>query len=210
MLTAHGKSLPPPRRSIAAPPHPMAPDLTIDPPGKVPFQRPNINPRLSRTLSRRKGELTPWHPDFASQTDAARYPSWPNRNPAPSCPGSVRSDPLRVPTAMRLRNRRKSDDSLARGRLAWSTTNHDDIQEWAAAWDATPIVIPRIGQPYGGNPLSLLQANGDSPPSQYEHVNWNRWFELFEAHRLCFVWWSRLADGTVCPEFRLAHREQGA
>lgn len=108
---------------------------------------------------------------------------------------------------MRLRNRRRSDDSVARGRLAWSTTDHEDIQEWAAAWNAAPIVIPRNERPYGGSPLSLLRANGDPPASRYEQVDWGSWFEVFEAHRLCFIWWSRRADNTVCPEFRLAHRE---
>jgi hypothetical protein len=74
------------------------------------------------------------------------------------------------------------------------TTNHEIIQRWAAARQATPATVP--GRPHGDRPGVLtfdFPINGRN--ARLQLIDWSAWFKSFDERGLNFIYQETRSDG---------------
>lgn len=89
------------------------------------------------------------------------------------------------------------------------TRDHDTIRQWADARRAQPATVP--GSRHDGH-LGVLRFDFPGYGGQdLEHVDWDQWFETFDARNLEFVYQEHKTDGGDSNFFILRNpdREDG-
>lgn len=69
------------------------------------------------------------------------------------------------------------------------TTDHDTIRRWAQEREGRPAVIRTEGE--GG----ILRIDFGEPEDELEQIDWQEFFEIFEANGLSFLYQDKTADG---------------
>lgn len=89
------------------------------------------------------------------------------------------------------------------------TRDERTIVEWAAARDATPLVV----KDDQGDRLDtlILDFPGQAPPAEGRTVSWDEWMRIFTTTDVRFVFQEHTNDGAVSRYYRLdpSSREEG-
>lgn len=70
-----------------------------------------------------------------------------------------------------------------------TTTDHDEIRRWAEARDGHPARVK--GQGEGG----ILRIDFGEPEDSLEEIDWDTFFEIFDANDLAFLYQEKTQDG---------------
>lgn len=76
------------------------------------------------------------------------------------------------------------------------TTNHAEIKRWVEERGGFPAAVKRTER---GDDLGILRIDfpGYSGESSLDRVEWEDWFDTFEAKELAFLHQDHTADGAV-------------
>ena len=90
-----------------------------------------------------------------------------------------------------------------------TTTDHDQIRDWAEEHDAAPASVRGTGDGQLGV-LTLDMVGHGAGEEELEHVSWDDWFAAFEDNDLAFVYQETKASGEDSTFFRLVDRDSAA
>lgn len=87
------------------------------------------------------------------------------------------------------------------------TTDHEQIRRWGTERGGHPAHVKGTGH---GRDLGVLRIDfpGFSGDDTLEQVEWNEWFEAFDAKRLAFLYQERTADGEISRFNKLVSRDE--
>lgn len=87
-----------------------------------------------------------------------------------------------------------------------TTTDHGEIREWAEAHGGRPARVRGTGD--GGDGAGVLRIDfpGGAGEERLEHVDWDTWFDTFEASNLAALYQREKADGSDSTFFKLIER----
>lgn len=85
-----------------------------------------------------------------------------------------------------------------------TTTNHDEIRQWAEARGGRPASVKGTG---GDDEAGILRINfpGGAEDS-LEDISWEAFFKAFEANNLAFLYQEETASGDESRFFKLVNR----
>jgi hypothetical protein len=66
-----------------------------------------------------------------------------------------------------------------------ATTDHDEIRRWVEERGGRPARVKDTGGP--GDP-GILRIDFGDPDESLEEIDWDTWFEAFEANNLAFLY----------------------
>jgi hypothetical protein len=89
------------------------------------------------------------------------------------------------------------------------TTDHDEIRDWVEERGGFPAHVKSTG---GKNDLGVLRIDfpGYSGKDSLERIDWERWFEAFDANGLAFLHQDETAEGKESRFNKLVSRERAA
>jgi hypothetical protein len=90
-----------------------------------------------------------------------------------------------------------------------TTTDHDEIRRWVEQHDGKPAIVKGTEDRQGGGVLRI-DFPGGAGEDQLEHVDWDRWFKVFEDSGLAFLYQEHKASGEDSTFFKLVNRERAA
>jgi hypothetical protein len=70
-----------------------------------------------------------------------------------------------------------------------TTTDHDEIREWAESREGRPSVIRTDGK--GG----VLRLDFGEKEEEFEEIEWDEFFKIFEESKLAFLYQDETKDG---------------
>lgn len=87
-----------------------------------------------------------------------------------------------------------------------TTTDHDEIREWAEARNAQPACVRATG---GKGDVGMIRLDfpGFSGADSLEPIEWDEWFEAFDANGLALIYQDTTADGEQSNFNKLVSRE---
>lgn len=75
-----------------------------------------------------------------------------------------------------------------------TTTDHEKIRQWAEERGGYPA---RVHKTANWDDLGILRIEFRDPDDKLERLEWNAFFETFEADNLAFVYQEKTADGSM-------------
>lgn len=90
---------------------------------------------------------------------------------------------------------------------ASKTTDHNEIRKWAEERGGVPATVKRTKS--GGEPgLLRIDFPEASQPEEFEHIDWDDFFEKFEESNLAFLYQEKTADGKVSRFNKFVSRDE--
>jgi len=83
-----------------------------------------------------------------------------------------------------------------------TTTDHDEIRQWAEARDGHPALIRTKGK--GG----VLRIDFGEPEENLEPVEWDEFFRVFDESDVAFLYQDKTADGKPSRFNRFVSRDE--
>jgi hypothetical protein len=89
---------------------------------------------------------------------------------------------------------------------AHTTTDHDEIRQWAEERGASPACVRRTG---GDGDVGMIRLDfpGYSGAQSLEHISWDEWFQKFDESNLALVYQETTARGQKSNFNKLIGRE---
>lgn len=89
---------------------------------------------------------------------------------------------------------------------AKATTSHEEIRRWVEARGGQPACVKGTG---GKGDVGMLRIDfpGFSGEQSLQHIDWDAWFEAFDANELAFLYQEKTADGKESRFNKLVARE---
>jgi hypothetical protein len=72
---------------------------------------------------------------------------------------------------------------------AKTTTNHNEIRNWAEARKGSPAVISTRGE------RGLLRIDFGDKEEEFDEIDWNGFFRIFDENKLAFLYQDETMDG---------------
>ncbi len=82
-----------------------------------------------------------------------------------------------------------------------TTTDHDDIREWAEARDGHPAKVDTGGE--GG----ILRIDFGEKEDNLTPIEWDEFFEIFDENKLAFLYQDETSDGGQSRFNKFVNRE---
>jgi hypothetical protein len=82
-----------------------------------------------------------------------------------------------------------------------TTTDHDEIREWAEARDGHPAKVDTGGE--GG----ILRIDFGKPEDNLEAIEWDEFFAIFDENNLAFLYQDKTADGSESRFNKFVNRD---
>ncbi|QQR38036.1 hypothetical protein [Devosia rhizoryzae] len=82
-----------------------------------------------------------------------------------------------------------------------TTTDQDEIREWAEARDGHPVKVDTGGE--GG----ILRIDFGKPEDNLEAIEWDEFFEIFDENNLAFLYQDKTADGSESRFNKFVNRD---
>lgn len=86
------------------------------------------------------------------------------------------------------------------------TTDHQTIQDWVEARGGTPAHVKRTGGKDSDPGILRIDFPGYSGGGSLEALDWDTWFDAFEANGLAFLYQEKTADGQQSRFSKLVRR----
>lgn len=80
---------------------------------------------------------------------------------------------------------------------ATKTTDHDEIRKWVEDRGGHPARVDAKGHKDGGGILRVDFKDPDDSEDTLEPLDWDEFFETFDANELAFLHQDKTADGKV-------------
>ena len=87
-----------------------------------------------------------------------------------------------------------------------TTTNHDDIREWAEARGGKPATVKRT-ESNGEAGVLRIDFPGYSGSNSLEEISWEEFFKKFDEKQLAFLYQDETSSGEQSRFFKLVSRE---
>ena len=99
--------------------------------------------------------------------------------------------------------------------LSKTTQDHDEIKKWAEARDAKPAVVKSTeGKGDSADETGIIRLMFPKAPHHndgaLEEIDWNEWFEKFDASGLELTYQDETADGKQSNFNKLTYPEVGS
>jgi len=82
-----------------------------------------------------------------------------------------------------------------------TTTDHDEIRNWAEERGGRPSVIRTEGK--GG----VLRIDFGDKEDAFEEIEWDEFFQIFDQNKLAFLYQDKTADGGTSRFNKFVERE---
>ena len=90
---------------------------------------------------------------------------------------------------------------------ASKTTDHKKIRKWAEERGGVPATVKRTKS--DGEPgLLRIDFPEASQPPEFEHIDWDDFFEKFDESNLAFLYQEKTADGKISRFNKFVHRDE--
>jgi hypothetical protein len=76
-----------------------------------------------------------------------------------------------------------------------TTTDHEEIQQWAEQRGAQPACVKGTGRKKGDIGMIRLDFPGYSGEDSLEHISWEDWFDAFEKNGLALIYQETTSEG---------------
>jgi hypothetical protein len=87
-----------------------------------------------------------------------------------------------------------------------TTTSHDEIRAWADEHDAVPATVRGTEDDSGAGVLTFDVQGYGADEEQLKHLDWDTWFEKFDASGLALLYQCQKKSGGESTFFRLVDR----
>ena len=87
-----------------------------------------------------------------------------------------------------------------------TTTNHDEIREWAEARGGKPATVKRT-ESNGEAGVLRIDFPGYSGSDSLEEISWEEFFKKFDEKQLAFLYQDETSSGEQSRFFKLVSRE---
>jgi hypothetical protein len=87
------------------------------------------------------------------------------------------------------------------------TTDHEEIRKWVESRKGRPAHVVRTGRDKQDLGILRIDFPGWTGEDTLEHVDWDRWFDAFDANQLAFLYQEKTADGEQSRFNKLVSRE---
>jgi hypothetical protein len=95
----------------------------------------------------------------------------------------------------------------ASGKLSKTTTDHDEIRQWAESRAAHPARVKSTGRKGSDTGIIRLDFPGFSGQDSLEEISWDEFFESFDENGLALVYQEKTAAGKPSNFNKLVKRE---
>jgi hypothetical protein len=85
---------------------------------------------------------------------------------------------------------------------AATTTNHDEIRRWVEAREGRPAKISTPGRKGG-----VLRIDFGEPNAEFERIEWDEFFQIFDENKLTFLHQDKTSDGKMSRFNKFIERE---
>jgi hypothetical protein len=83
-----------------------------------------------------------------------------------------------------------------------TTTNHDEIRQWAEDRGGRPAVVRTKGE--GG----ILRIDFGEPEEEFEAIEWDEFFRIFDENNLAFLYQDETGGGKTSRFNKFVDRNQ--
>ena len=88
-----------------------------------------------------------------------------------------------------------------------STTNHNEIQQWAEEKEGIPATLKNQDEE-ASNLIIRILFSDDKNVDQAREIPWDQFFKLFEEHKLAFVYKHENFGGALSNFHRFVFRDE--
>ncbi len=85
------------------------------------------------------------------------------------------------------------------------TTDHETIRAWAEERGGKPA---RVRVATSEEETDILRIDFDKPDPELEHISWDQFFDIFEEHRLAFLYQTETKDGEESRFCKFVYRDE--
>lgn len=96
---------------------------------------------------------------------------------------------------------------MARDSDTRATTDPDTIRAWAEEHDGAPATVRGTSDGDAAGVLTLDIVGYGAGEGDLEHIDWDTWFEKFEAAGLAFLYQQEKVSGEDSTFFKLVSRD---
>lgn len=89
---------------------------------------------------------------------------------------------------------------------ATATTSHDEIRDWAERHEASPATVRGTQDDSGAGVLTFDVQGYGAGEEELEHLDWDTWFEKFDASGLALLYQDEKKGGEESTFFKLVDR----
>jgi hypothetical protein len=86
-----------------------------------------------------------------------------------------------------------------------TTTDHDEIRGWVEEHDGKPVIVKGTESDDGSGVLRI-DFPGGAGEDQFQQVDWDHWFKVFDDNKLAFLYQAQKASGEDSTFFKLVSR----
>ena len=83
-----------------------------------------------------------------------------------------------------------------------TTTDHEEIRSWVEEHDGKPVLVKGTESEDGSGVLRI-DFPGGAGADDFDEVDWDQWFEVFDDRGLAFLYQQRKASGEDSTFFKL-------
>jgi len=86
-----------------------------------------------------------------------------------------------------------------------TTTDHEEIRSWVEEHDGKPVIVKGTESEDGSGVLRI-DFPGGAGADEFNPVDWDQWFEVFDDRGLAFLYQEHKASGEDSTFFKLVKR----
>jgi hypothetical protein len=93
-----------------------------------------------------------------------------------------------------------------------TTTDHDEIREWAEERGGVPASVKGTGggKKGRGDEVGILRLDFEPRDEELEEISWEEFFEKFDKEKLAFLYQEETADGKTSRFHKFINRPKSA
>jgi hypothetical protein len=101
------------------------------------------------------------------------------------------------------------DSTMSEGQ---TTTNHEEIRQWAEERDGVPAHVKGTGSDRkgGDDDPGILRIDFEPRDPDLEEISWDEFFEKFDKEKLAFLYQDETADGKTSRFHKFINRPKSA
>jgi hypothetical protein len=90
--------------------------------------------------------------------------------------------------------------------MSSTTTDLNEIKEWAEARNGKPSKVKDVGKGKGGG-IIRIDFPGYSGGDTLEEISWDEWYKIFKDEKLEFLYQDETANGKQSRFFKLVNKK---
>jgi hypothetical protein len=86
-----------------------------------------------------------------------------------------------------------------------TTTDHEEIRRWVEDHEGKPVIVKGT-EAEDGSGVLRIDFPGGAEADEFQEVDWDQWFEVFDDRDLAFLYQEHKASGEDSTFFKLVSR----